>query len=115
MVGVTDIDLFSGICGKCRQSEKESIKKQNSQYANHLRSHPLKDHEHLAIPATTTATYPEYDITEVRGVICGETVMGANFLKDFLSGFTVNFFHLVTNYYLASNLTPAPKVTTVRT
>jgi uncharacterized protein YbjQ (UPF0145 family) len=41
-----------------------------------------------AVKLTTTPTYPNLDIEEVKGVITAECVFGMNIFKDFFAGMT---------------------------
>ncbi|MDF1824397.1 MAG: YbjQ family protein [Verrucomicrobiales bacterium] len=75
-----DIDLLTGLCSDCRGNGKRI-----GRYKAHLQAHPLARHEHLAIPVTTTQAFPNYRITQIHGIVCGETIMGLSIIKTILA------------------------------
>jgi uncharacterized protein YbjQ (UPF0145 family) len=38
------------------------------------------------IPCSTTPTIPGREIIDIKGIVCGEAIMGANILRDFVAG-----------------------------
>ena len=42
----------------------------------------------MDIPISTTPALPGYVCTGVRGIVCGEAIMGANVFRDMLAGIT---------------------------
>ncbi len=40
------------------------------------------------MPCSTTPNIPGRDIIGIKGIVCGEAIMGANILRDFIAGIT---------------------------
>ena len=47
---------------------------------------------------TTTNTIEGHPVKEYKGIVTGETIIGANALKDFMAGLTDFFFFCSTTY-----------------
>jgi uncharacterized protein YbjQ (UPF0145 family) len=75
-----EIDLLAAVCTDCRGNGKRV-----GRYKAHLEKHPLPRHEHLAIPVTTTQAFPNYRITQIFGIVCGETFMGLSLVKNIIA------------------------------
>lgn len=42
----------------------------------------------MNLPCSTTQTIPGREITKIQGIVCGEAIMGANIVRDFVAGIT---------------------------
>ena len=79
------------ICWKCKLNEQERVKNEERVQKDLAREAAPITTSHksvIVIPCSTTPYIAGREILSTQGVVCGETILGANIIRDFAASIT---------------------------